>query len=84
METILNVHNFHSVKKNQDYSVLTILRDFTQRDVDSGFIGKQIAEEVFLPDKLVNKFGANDIGKAIERKYTIVGGKAFLDDVVLK
>lgn len=84
MESLLNVHNFHSEKKNKDYSIIQVLRDLTVREIESGFIGNQTVEEIFLPDNLVGHFGQKDIGKEIERKYSIIGGKAILDDIVLK
>lgn len=84
METLLNVHNFHSEKKNRDYSVIQVLRELTIREIENGFLGTQAVEEIFLPDNLVGKFGQKDIGKEIVRQYSVVGGKAILDDIVLK
>ena len=49
---ILNINNFHSTKKNQDYSIITVLRDITQNERNRGIIGNFIAEELFLPDQL--------------------------------
>lgn len=84
METLLNVHNFHSEKKNRDYSVIQVLRELTIREIENGFLGTQTVEEIFLPDNLVGKFGQKDIGKEIVRQYSVIGGKAILDDIVLK
>lgn len=84
MEKILNIHNFHSEKKNADYSIIQIIRDLTPREVKSGFLGTQTVEEIFLPDNLVGKFNASHIGKEIARQYSIIGGKAILDDIVIK
>lgn len=84
MEKILNIKNFHSSKKNADYTVLTILRDATQSEIKGGLIGTTCSEEIFMPDHLVNKFTEKNIGQEIERKYSVINGKAILDDVVLK
>ena len=84
MEKILNIKNFHSNKKNVDYTVIGILRDATQKEIQGGLIGNTVYEEVFAPDYLVNKFTDKNLGQEIERKYTIVNGKAYLDDIVLK
>lgn len=84
MEKLLNIHNFHSSKKNADYSIIQILRDITPREVENGFLGTQIVEEIFLPDGLVGKFNVSHIGKEIVRQYSIIGGKAILEDIVLK
>lgn len=84
METLLNVHNFHSEKKNRDYSVIQVLRELTIREIENGYLGTQTVEEIFLPDNLVGKFGQKDIGKEIVRQYSVIGGKAILDDIVLK
>lgn len=84
METLLNVHNFHSEKKNRDYSVIQVLRELSIREIENGFLGTQTVEEIFLPDNLVGRFGQKDIGKEIVRQYSVIGGKAILDDIVLK
>lgn len=83
-EILLNVHNFHSEKKNKDYSVIQVLRPLSSREIQNGFLGEQTVEEIFLPDNLVGRFGAKDIGKEIVRQYSVLGGKAILDDIVIK
>lgn len=84
MEKIINVHNFHSSKKNKDYSILLVQRDLTQTELNNGYLGKVTCEEVFLPDNLVGKFGIDSVGKEIERQYSVIGGKAYLENIVLK
>ena len=81
---ILNINNFHSTKKNQDYSIITVLRDITQNERNRGIIGNLIAEELFLPEQLVNKFNASHIDKECEVVYDVIGGKAVLSDVIVK
>lgn len=83
-EQIINIHNFHSSKKNKDYSILTISRPLTQNEKSNGYIGEITFEEVFLPDGLVNVFGPNDIGTVIERQYSVIGGKAYLENIIRK
>lgn len=78
---LLNLHKFHSTKKDKDYCVIQILRDITQNERDNGFFGKQVGEQHFLPDSLVNKFTNTDVGKSIELVYEVVGGKANLVDI---
>lgn len=83
-EQIINIHNFYSSKKDKDYSILTISRPISQNEKNQGFIGDITFEEVFLPDNLVGKFGSNDIGCVIERQYSVIGGKAYLENIIRK
>lgn len=83
-EQIINIHNFHSKAKNKDYSILTISRPLTTQELNNGFIGELTFEEVFLPDNLVGSFGRADIGCVIERQYSVIGGKAYLENIVKK
>ena len=78
--TLLNIKNFHSSKKDKDYTIITILRPITPSERSQGYLGVTIAEELFLPDNLVNKFTDKDIDKDLELQYDIVGGKAVLSD----
>lgn len=84
METILNVHNFHSKAKNKDYSILLVQRPLTNQEKNQGYIGELTTEEVFLPDSLVGSFGIADIGIEIERQYSVIGGKAYLENILKK
>ena len=85
MKTILlNIRNFHSEKKNKDYTIITVLRDAVKSEIERGFIGTTVAEEIFLPDHLVNKFTAKDIDHDLELQYSVIGGKAVLDNIVVK
>lgn len=84
MEKILNVHNFTSSKNGKSYTVLSIIRDLSDREKQNGYIGNQICEDIFLPDNLVNTFSSSDIGVEIVREYSIVGGKAYLENIIRK
>lgn len=84
MNTILNIKNFHSDKKDKDYTILTILRPCTQTERQRGLIGNTVAEEIFLPEQLVNKFTEKDIDKEIELQYSVIGGKAVLENAIVK
>lgn len=83
MTKLINVHNFHSNKQNKDYSVIQVLRDITQRERDNGYIGDVILEEIFLPDNLVNVLGLSDINQELDLQYSVIGGKAILDNIVV-
>lgn len=80
-EKILNVHKFHSTKKDKDYCILLILRDLTESEKKQGFLGELTTEEVFLPDELIDKFNADSVGKEVKRMYSIVGGRAYLESI---
>ena len=82
--TLLNIRNFHSDKKDKDYTILTVLRSATQTERQRGLIGNTVAEEIFLPDSLVNKFTEKDLDKELQLQYSVIGGKAVLDNIVVK
>lgn len=84
MTQLLNIHNFHSDKKNKDYSVIQIVRDLTEREKAQGYIGVQRVEEIFLPDCLVGKLSEKEIGKTIELHYDVYNGKAELVRIDVK
>ena len=80
---LLNVRNFHSEKKDRDYTVIQYLRDLTPSERDRGYVGSQISEETFAPDCMVGKLGVKDIGHDIDLQYDIIGGKAVLGNIVV-
>lgn len=83
--TLLNIKNFHSSKKDKDYTVLTILRPITPSERErQGYIGVTLAEEVFAPDNQVNTFTEKDIDHELDLQYDIIGGKAVLNNIVVK
>ena len=82
--TLLNIKNFHSNKKDKDYTVLTILRPITPSERDrQGYIGVTLAEEVFAPEEQVGTFSQKDIDHEIDLQYDIIGGKAVLNKIVV-
>lgn len=84
MTQLLNIHRFHSDKKNKDYEVIQIVRDLTERELSSGYVGLQIFEEIFLPDALVGVLSDKEIGKEIELTYDVYNGKASLARIKVK
>lgn len=84
MTQLVNIHNFHSDKKNKDYSIIQICRDITERERNQGYIGVSIFEEIFLPDNLVGVLSEKEIGKEIELLYNVYNGKAELMHIKVK
>lgn len=78
---LLNLRKFHSTKKEKDYCVIQVLRDITQGERNRGYFGKQVSEEHFLPDNLVNKLDNSHVGKNLDLVYEVIGGKANLVDI---
>ena len=82
--TLLNIKNFHSSKKDRDYTVLQVLRPITQQERErQGYIGATVAEDIFVPDSQVGSFTTKDIDHELELHYDIIGGKAVLDNIVV-
>lgn len=84
MSQLINIHHFHSDKKNKDYEIIQIVRDLTERERLNGFVGLQIFEEIFLPDSLVGVLSDKEIGKEIELLYDVYNGKAELAHIKVK
>ena len=84
MTQLVNIHNFHSDKKNKDYTVIQIVRDLSEREHNQGYIGLQRFEEIFLPDCLVGVLSEKEIGKEIELIYDVYNGKAELAHIKIK
>lgn len=84
MTQLLNIHRFHSDKKNKDYEIIQIVRDLTERELSNGYVGLQIFEEIFLPDALVGVLSDKEIGKEIELTYDVYNGKAELARIKVK
>lgn len=84
MTQLVNIHRFHSDKKNKDYEIIQIVRDMTERERSNGFVGSQVFEEHFLPDALVGVLSDKEIGKEIELLYDVYNGKAVLAHIKVK
>lgn len=83
--TLLNIKNFHSSKKDKDYTVLTILRPITPSERERmHYLGVTLSEEIFVPDNQVNTFTEKDIDHELDLQYDIIGGKAVLNKIVVK
>lgn len=83
--TILNIKNFHSKKTDKDYTVLSVLREITPSERErQGYIGQFLCEDVFAPDNQINTFTAKDVDHEIDLQYDIIGGKAVLNNIVVK
>lgn len=80
---IINVKNFHSSKKDKDYTTLLIMRDITDFEKRQGYLGDVICEEIFVPESQVNSFGQEHIGKEVQLLYSVSGNRAILDTVQL-
>lgn len=82
MATILNYRRFVSKKNNKTYCIVSILRPSYTSEVEHGLIGKDVCEEIFLPDKLVDFLQPDCIGKKVDLQYSVQNGKAVLEDML--
>lgn len=84
MTQLVNIHRFHSDKKNKDYEIIQVCRDLSQRELNNGYVGISIFEEIFLPDCLVGVLSDKEVGKEIELIYNVFNGKAELAHIKVK
>lgn len=81
MAKLLNLHRFHSSKKNKDFCIIQVLESPTSRQISQGYVGNFICQDIFLPDELVNVLSEKDIEKDIELVYEVSCGNASLVDI---
>lgn len=75
----LGVKKFTS-KDGRNFCVLETSVPFSDREIQNGCKGSRV-EEIFLPDHLHGKVDGLTIGGQIAFDYTVVSGRAYVDDV---
>lgn len=75
----LGVKKFTS-KDGRNFCILETSAPFSDREVQNGCKGSRV-EEIFLPEHLFNKADTLTIGGQIAFDYTVVSGRAYVDDV---
>lgn len=75
----LGVKKFTS-KDGRNFCVLETSAPFSDREIQNGCKGSRV-EEIFLPDHLHGKADGLTIGGQIAFDYTVVSGRAYVDDV---
>ena len=73
---LLGVKKFNA-KSGKSYVVMTLVSEFDERSVQSGCFGKSI-EEIFVPEAMMGRLTASDVGKEIVLDYEVKSGRAYL------
>ena len=79
---VVGYREFQS-KKGNKCRMLTVMSPYTDREKEKGSVGNR-TEDIFLPDDCDLTITEADIGKEVVVDYSIVGGRAFVNGVVLK
>ena len=69
-------------KKGNDLCVANVEVPFTPAENSRGSIGSDV-QSVFLPDNKLDLLKEDDIGKNVDLVYSIVNGRAFLEDFIV-
>lgn len=77
--TLLGVKKFTS-KDGRNFCVLETSAPFSEHEIQNGCAGSRV-EEVFLPEILHGKVDSLTVGGQIAFDYSVVGGRAYVDDV---
>ena len=67
-------------KKGIQCNMASIITDYTPAEISKGCIGAE-CQTVFLSDATAKKITADSIGKEVDLKYSIRGGRAYLEDL---
>lgn len=79
---IVGYREFDS-KRGNTCRLLTVISPYNDRDKEKGAVGNR-TEEIFLPDACKLKITEASIGQDVVVEYSVSGGRAYVENVVLK
>lgn len=82
MSKVAGYREFQS-KKGNTCRLLTVLSPYSDKEREKGCVGNR-TEDIFLPDDCDLKITEADIDKEVVIDWSVVGGRAFVNGVVLK
>lgn len=80
---VMGYREFNSKKTGRLCKMLAVATPYNASEVQSGCVGFRV-EDIFLPDDCGLKVSDSDIGKEVVIDYNVVGGRAYVNGVVLK
>lgn len=83
MSKLAGYREFTSKKSGKLCRMIAVMSPYSDREKENGAIGNRV-EEIFLPENSLPNITETDIGKEVVIDYDIVGGRAFVNGVVLK
>lgn len=83
MVKLVGYNRFTSKKNGKDYCVAHVLKDLSERDKDSGFVGAKV-DSFFMPEKFYDLLKPSDVGKELLLDYELSGTRAYLVNVCVK
>lgn len=69
-------------KKNTPVCIATVATECDQTDNERGRFGC-MSEEIFMPSELYSYLQADDIGCEVTAEYSVVNGRAYLNDFIV-
>lgn len=81
MSKIIGYRKF-SGKKKQPLCIISILRPYTDRQIDLGACGDQI-EEIFVPADQHDLIVPSVVGCGVDIFYRVENGRAYVDHIVI-
>lgn len=79
---IIGYREFES-KKGNTCRLLTLMSPYSDRDKEKGAVGHRV-EDIFLPDACKLKITEASVGQDAVVEYSVSGGRAYVENVVLK
>jgi len=84
MSQLLGYRKFAGKKDaSKTYCVATVASELTDRDRTNGYVGLKV-EEIFMPDEFVDFLKPEHVGKNLVIDYNVSGGRAYVQNVVVK
>lgn len=75
MATVLVGIKSGKSKKGNDYTMIHIVKDYSEIDKTNGAYGSKV-DTLFLPEVLAKQVSPSDVGKKIEVSYSVYAGRA--------
>lgn len=79
---IVGYREFDS-KKGNTCRLLTLMTPYSDREKEKGAVGNR-TDDIFLPDACKLKITEASIGQDAVVEYSVSGGRAYVENVVLK
>ena len=80
---LVGYHSFTS-KEGKKFVVIDVIGKVTSRERESGYIGNEKVESLFVPEKCYDKLNEQMIGKTIVCNFEVSNGRAYLVDFDVK
>lgn len=80
---LVGYHSFIS-KAGEKFVVIDVIGKVTSRERESGYVGAEKVESIFVPKECYDKLNEQMIGKSLVCNFEVSNGRAYLVDFDVK